>query len=71
MAQVAPIIDFKTEYIGSVSGDNVRCMHGENECHGNMYQLCARKLDTSKQFNWYNMIQCQSTPPAIRRGGRG
>ncbi|KAF2672318.1 hypothetical protein BT63DRAFT_369913 [Microthyrium microscopicum] len=47
MSQLDPkIVNFTLSYIGKVSegDDGVECMHGPNECLGNILQLCAAKL---------------------------
>ena len=45
MEQVVDKVDFKLSYIGTIGkDDNVKCMHGQTECLGNMMMLCAAQL---------------------------
>jgi hypothetical protein len=47
MSQLDPkIVNFTLSYIGQITDgdDGVSCMHGPNECLGNILQLCAAKL---------------------------
>lgn len=34
------------------------CMHGPEECAGNVQQLCAEKYTPTK--NWWEFVQCQN-----------
>ena len=36
----------------------VRCMHGAEECAGNVQQLCVAKHETSSR--WWEFVQCQN-----------
>ena len=45
MEQIEQEVDFQLSYIGSMgSDDNVHCMHGPDECLGNILSLCAQQL---------------------------
>lgn len=45
MEQVVNKVDFTLSYIGKIDeDDNVKCMHGQTECLGNMMMLCAAQL---------------------------
>ena len=45
MQQIEQEVDFQLSYIGSMgSDDNVHCMHGPDECLGNILSLCAQQL---------------------------
>jgi len=36
----------------------VTCMHGREECRGNVQQLCAAKYSSQEQ--WWKFVQCQN-----------
>jgi len=36
----------------------VECMHGPDECAGNVHQLCVAKY--TNQRNWWSFVQCQN-----------
>src|ERR1700722_7859140 len=40
---------------GSEPAWGVTCMHGPNECAGNVQQLCAEMYTPSE---WWNFVQC-------------
>lgn len=46
MVQVNDKVDFKLSYIGNTTDhdDGVLCMHGPQECLGNIIELCAAKI---------------------------
>ncbi|PHH68150.1 hypothetical protein CDD83_6217 [Cordyceps sp. RAO-2017] len=45
MKKVGNKVDFKLNYIGNISSDDgIECMHGPEECLGNIIELCAREL---------------------------
>ncbi len=45
MEEIVDKVDFTLSYIGKVDkDDNVKCMHGQTECLGNMMMLCAAQL---------------------------
>ena len=45
MQEVEHEVDFQLSFIGSMgSDDNVHCMHGPDECLGNIISLCAQQV---------------------------
>ncbi|CAK1357956.1 hypothetical protein CB0940_07382 [Cercospora beticola] len=46
MQKVSDKVDFRLSYIGSITDhdDGVKCMHGQEECLGNIIELCAAHL---------------------------
>jgi Gamma interferon inducible lysosomal thiol reductase (GILT) len=42
----------------SESDFGVQCMHGPEECAGNVQQLCVAKYEPSS--NWWEFVQCQN-----------
>ena len=77
-------------YIGSIDKDKkhskygVECMHGEQECDGNVQQLCVQDaLDpvragedfdlspSAAQKKWWNLLQCQNYAGTSKIGDEG
>lgn len=58
------IVTIKTEYIAKLGADNssVSCMHGSNECQGNLLQLCLGKHTPADQNvdGFYTAVQCHT-----------
>ncbi|KAF2772788.1 hypothetical protein EJ03DRAFT_266027 [Teratosphaeria nubilosa] len=58
MANVSNKVDFKLSYIGKSTDhdDGVQCMHGSEECLGNIIELCAARLYSDAKtylgFTW-------------------
>ncbi|KAM3424692.1 hypothetical protein BST61_g6679 [Cercospora zeina] len=46
MQKISDKVDFRLSYIGSVTDhdDGVKCLHGQEECLGNIIELCAADL---------------------------
>jgi predicted DsbA family dithiol-disulfide isomerase len=42
------LVDLQIDYIVRPQGDGFRSLHGQPEIKGNIYQLCAKKLDATK-----------------------
>ena len=60
---MAQIIDLRIDYAGHVDQSQhvgFRCTHGENECIGNMYQLCATNLTSPSvnNYTWWDFFTC-------------
>ncbi|KAJ3194256.1 hypothetical protein HK101_003142 [Irineochytrium annulatum] len=60
LAKVGSLVDFKTEFIAKINSSatyGATCMHGDDECRGNILELCTRKVypDTNK---WLNFTRC-------------
>jgi len=60
-AQGLPAILSLTEYfVGTDDGSgNFECMHGDQECQGNIIELCAYNVTyPASQYGWWNMGVC-------------
>ena len=60
---VDKIIDLHLDYAAHVDPSQTigfRCTHGESECIGNMYQLCAYNLTTpsTSNYSWWEYFTC-------------
>ncbi|GAB7330908.1 hypothetical protein MBLNU13_g02431t1 [Cladosporium sp. NU13] len=62
MQNVSHKVDFRLSYIGSVTqNDGVSCMHGPQECLGNMLELCAaRQYPNPKIYLGFTMCMSNS-----------
>ncbi|KYK59472.1 gamma interferon inducible lysosomal thiol reductase [Drechmeria coniospora] len=60
MKRVHHMVDFKLNYIGKpAAGGRVTCKHGQDECKGNIIELCARELYPDPLIN-LEFINCLS-----------
>jgi len=65
ISQVGSIVDLHLNYIANVTSSkhaavsDFSCMHGPNECVGDTQQLCAYYYDSSRNYTWWNFVQCQ------------
>uniref|UniRef100_A0A6B2LKE5 Uncharacterized protein n=1 Tax=Arcella intermedia TaxID=1963864 RepID=A0A6B2LKE5_9EUKA len=60
ISQVGTIVDLHVNYIASeTSPGSFVCMHGKQECTGNMQQLCAYNYYGGFNYSWWDFIQCQ------------
>ena len=63
MEKVVDQVDFSISYIGSISSDDtVQCMHGPDECLGDMLSLCAQQLfprDPKRSLGFTNCMIMQ------------
>lgn len=61
LKKVMNIVDMTLTYVGqlnsSVPDFGVECMHGPDECAGNVQQLCVAKYTTARK--WWSFVQCQ------------
>jgi len=61
LKEVMDIVDMQLTYLGqlnsSVPDFGVECMHGPDECAGDVQQLCVAKYTSPRQ--WWSFIQCQ------------
>jgi len=55
---ISPIVDLNMNFIASVESNGFKCMHGPNECQGDIQQLCAHAHYPNNN-TWWNFIQCQ------------
>lgn len=80
LSQVGPLVELDVTYIARVNASEptygVTCRHGENECRGNVQQLCAirstrsssplnlqamsREYDEPSWRTWWSFITCQN-----------
>mmetsp|Transcript_37350 Transcript_37350/g.89306 ORF Transcript_37350/g.89306 Transcript_37350/m.89306 type:complete len:235 (-) Transcript_37350:140-844(-) len=58
LKDLAPLVRTKFTYIGKDEGTEVSCMHGADECAGNMQRLCAQKAEL-KQLAAFALCQDQ------------
>lgn len=58
MDQLGKYIDLNIEYIGRASGNSFDSLHGQSEINGDIVQLCAKKIDFEK---YYDFILCQNS----------
>ncbi|EJF61129.1 hypothetical protein BD309DRAFT_947563 [Dichomitus squalens] len=60
--RVADKVDLTLTFIGKLNSSEpdfgVTCMHGSNECAGNVQELCAIKYAPFQQ--WWPFVQCQN-----------
>ncbi|TFK43541.1 hypothetical protein BDQ12DRAFT_561142, partial [Crucibulum laeve] len=60
--EVAGKVDISLIYVATIDSAEpdfgVRCMHGPEECAGNVQQLCAAKYSPSE--TWWEFVQCQN-----------
>ena len=63
MEKINDLVDFRLSFIGSMGDDdNVQCMHGPDECLGNMLSLCAQQLfphDAKRSLGFSNCMISQ------------
>ncbi|KAI0053633.1 hypothetical protein FA95DRAFT_1481210 [Auriscalpium vulgare] len=62
LPRVADKIDFSLTYVAKDNSSDpefgATCMHGREECAGNVQQLCAAKYAPVK--NWWEFVMCQN-----------
>ncbi|KAL9712706.1 hypothetical protein Ac2012v2_003943 [Leucoagaricus gongylophorus] len=62
LAQVWDKVDLSLVYIAKFNNSapdfGLTCLHGPEECAGNVQQLCVNKYATQEQ--WWNFVQCQN-----------
>jgi len=61
IAKVGSIVDLHLDYIAEVdpnSQTGFDCMHGEDECVGDIQQLCAYSHYQSN-YTWWNFVLCE------------
>lgn len=62
LRKVADKVDLSLTFIGTINATEptygVTCMHGPDECAGNIQELCAIKYAPTKQ--WWQFVQCQN-----------
>ncbi|TDL29882.1 hypothetical protein BD410DRAFT_45349 [Rickenella mellea] len=62
LSQVGDKVDLSLSFIGSINSSEpdfgVTCMHGPEECAGNVQELCAAKYLPQEQ--WWRYVQCQN-----------
>lgn len=60
--KVAGKIELSLIYVAKIDPSEpdfgVRCMHGAEECAGNVQQLCVAKYESSS--SWWEFVQCQN-----------
>ncbi|KAI5480412.1 hypothetical protein MNV49_000987 [Pseudohyphozyma bogoriensis] len=75
--RVGGLVDIELTYIGKFNESapyGVSCMHGDDECKGNIQQLCAYKKwlgvsgDVKPWQDWWNFVQCQNYGPSSQIG---
>ncbi|KAI9089804.1 hypothetical protein DFS34DRAFT_382888 [Phlyctochytrium arcticum] len=62
LAKVLPIVHFATHYIATPNASalyGATCKHGDDECKGNIQQLCIRSADPNPS-TWYNYLLCSN-----------
>jgi len=61
LSRVIDKVDFSLVYIAKINDSEpdfgVSCMHGSEECAGNVQQLCVKKYAPFK--NWWEFVICQ------------
>ena len=70
MEQVVDKVEFRLSYIGTTGDDgNVECMHGPDECLGNMLSLCAQQLfpDDAKRSLGFTTCMIMKYPDIPQR----
>ncbi|KAL8292079.1 hypothetical protein RQP46_001545 [Phenoliferia psychrophenolica] len=79
LARIPELVDVQAVYIGKINPESkygVDCMHGVEECTGNIQQLCAyeawQSRDGDKQSwrDWWDFVQCMNYGPTSRIGDR-
>ncbi|KAF8655252.1 hypothetical protein AX16_003155 [Volvariella volvacea WC 439] len=62
LKRVANKVDISLLYIGKIDPTDtdfgVKCLHGPEECAGNVQQLCVAKY--ASPSNWWEFVQCQN-----------
>jgi len=62
LQSVGDKVDISLTFIGKLNLSEpdygVTCMHGPEECAGNVQELCAAKYHPASQ--WWNFVQCQN-----------
>lgn len=62
LPQVADKVDLSLSFIGTINASEpdfgVTCMHGRDECAGNVHELCAMKYTSTAE--WWEFVQCQN-----------
>ncbi|KAI0068706.1 hypothetical protein BV25DRAFT_1817615 [Artomyces pyxidatus] len=62
MPRIAHKVDFSLTYVAKVNSSEpdfgATCMHGPDECAGNVQQLCAAKYTPLK--TWWEFVMCQN-----------
>ncbi|KZP17283.1 hypothetical protein FIBSPDRAFT_830755 [Athelia psychrophila] len=70
LEQVREIVDINLTYIAKLNSSEpdfgVTCMHGTNECAGNVQQLCTAKY--ADPIAWWRFVQCQNFEGRYRVG---
>jgi len=62
LKQVREIVNLDLTYIAKINSSEpdfgVTCMHGPEECAGNVQQLCVAKYASA--VDWWSFVQCQN-----------
>ncbi|EMD40824.1 hypothetical protein CERSUDRAFT_111406 [Gelatoporia subvermispora B] len=62
LQKVSGKVDLSLSFIGTINASEpdfgVTCMHGAEECAGNVQELCAMKY--TSQNEWWEFVQCQN-----------
>jgi hypothetical protein len=56
--QIRDKVDLSLLYIAKYDEDDITCLHGPQECAGNIQQLCVKKYTDASQ--WWDFVQCQN-----------
>jgi len=63
LSRVIDKVDISLVYIAKINSSEpdfgISCLHGPEECAGNVQQLCANKYAPSKK-NWWEFVRCQN-----------
>lgn len=59
LQEVKDLIKLDINYIATQNNNQFQCLHGPNECAGNMQQLCAHVF-YPQLTQWTNFVLCQS-----------
>lgn len=68
--EVGSRVDLELVYIAKYDSDNSthpECMHGHDECAGNIQQLCVKK-HAEDLAQWWSFVQCQNYEGRLRIG---